>query len=210
MKRKVFLPYFLYLFFIPVTLLFAGNPDKNPQKDNYKIDPKKSNVRWTGKSVRGGHFGDISIKEGSFIYDGKLITGGTIVIDMNSISVKDIEDPNRQNRLANHLKSDDFFSADKFPEAKLVVTSSKPGKSAGQIEVSGELTIKGITKPISFPVDLKNSGNSVDAEGTITVDRIQYDIKYRSKSVLDPSALADRLIYDEFTLDFKVSASKWH
>lgn len=208
MKKNIILPYFLYLILFPATLIFAGGSEKKSLNENYKIESGKSSVRWTAKSVKGGHFGDVNIKNGTFAYDGKAITGGTVTIDMNSISVKDIEDPNRQNRLAGHLKNDDFFSADKFPEAKLVIKSSKPGKTAGQLDLTGDLTIKGITKPVTFPATVKSQGGGLHAEGTITVDRIQYDIKYRSKSVLDPSALADRLIYDEFTLDFKVSASK--
>lgn len=182
----------------------AGN---DSAKETYSVDTGKSSVKWTGKSVKGGHFGNIRITEGNFVSDGKSITSGNVTIDMNSITVLDLQEASRQERLSNHLKSDDFFSVEKFPEAKLVITGSKPGK-AGQIEVTGNLTIKGITKPVTFPVTIKNQGSGLEAEGTITVDRIMYDIKYRSKSVLDPSALADRLIYDEFTLDFKVVASK--
>lgn len=176
-------------------------------KETYSVDTEKSSVKWTGKSIKGGHFGNIRITEGNFVSDGKSITSGNVTIDMNSITVLDLQEASRQERLSNHLKSDDFFSVEKFPEAKLAITGSKPGK-AGQIEVTGNLTIKGITKPVTFPVTIKNQGSGLEAEGTITVDRILYDIKYRSKSVLDPSALADRLIYDEFTLDFKVVASK--
>lgn len=198
--------------FLFLGLMFAivGNLQANGDiaKETYNVDTKNSTVKWTAKSAKGGHFGKVQTSNGSFQYDGKVITAGTVVINMTSISVDDIEDPNRKVRLANHLKNDDFFSADKFPESKLVITGSKPGKTAGQLDVTGNLTIKGITKPVTFPVTLKKQGNSIEADGVITVDRIQYDIKYRSKSVLDPSALADRLIYDDFTLDFKVLASK--
>lgn len=203
-KNAVLFASLLFAMLVSVHVLRAGN---EVVKDNYTVDSQKSAVKWTGKSVRGGHFGNIRIAEGSFVSDGKSITSGNVTIDMSSITVLDLQEASRQERLSNHLKSDDFFSAEKFPEAKLAITGSKPGK-AGQIEVSGNLTIKGITKPITFPATIKNQGNGLETEGTITVDRIQYDIKYRSKSALDPSALADRLIYDEFTLDFKVVASK--
>lgn len=203
-KKAVLFASLLCALLVSVQVLHAGN---DPLKDNYAVDTQKSSVKWTGKSVKGGHFGNIRISEGSFVSDGKSITSGNVTIDMNSMTVLDLQEANRQERLSNHLKSDDFFSVEKFPEAKLSITGSKPGK-AGQIDVTGNLTIKGITKPVTFPVTVKNQGNGLEAEGTITVDRILYDIKYRSKSVLDPSALADRLIYDEFTLDFKVVASK--
>ena len=202
--RKVSLLVTALIFAITASLYAEGNK----AKDTYKVDAEKSTVKWTAKSAKGGHFGKVQAASGNFQFDGKSITAGTIVINMTSISVDDIEDPGRKERLANHLKNDDFFSADKFPESKLEITSSKPGKKAGELEVTGNLTIKGITNPITFPVTLKSSGKNLEAEGSMVVDRIQYGIKFRSKSVLDPSALADRLIYDEFTLDFKVSASK--
>jgi polyisoprenoid-binding protein YceI len=203
MKKFGFL--FAGLLFAVSSSLFAGDSKK---KEDYAINTAKSTVKWTAKSAKGGHFGKVQVASGTFQYDGKSIASGTVVINMTSISVDDIEDANRKQRLANHLKNDDFFSADKFPESKLVITGSKPGKTAGQLEVTGDLTIKGITKPVTFPVAVKGQGGNVEANGKITVDRIQYDIKFRSKHVLDPSALADRLIEDEFTLDFNVVASK--
>ncbi len=203
-KNALVLACLLSAILVSAHYVLAGN---DSAKDAYSVDTGKSSVKWTGKSVKGGHFGNIRITEGNFVSDGKSITSGNVTIDMNSITVLDLQEASRQERLSNHLKSDDFFSVEKFPEAKLAITGSKPGK-AGQIEVTGNLTIKGITKPVTFPVTIKNQGNGLEAEGTLTVDRILYDIKYRSKSVLDPSALADRLIYDEFTLDFKVVASK--
>ncbi len=203
-KHSLLLTCLLSAILVSAHYVLAGN---DSAKDTYSVDTGKSSVKWTGKSVKGGHFGNIRISEGNFVSDGKSITSGNVTIDMNSITVLDLQEASRQERLSNHLKSDDFFSVEKFPEAKLAITGSKPGKG-GQIEVTGNLTIKGITKPVTFPATIKNQGNGLEAEGTITVDRILYDIKYRSKSVLDPSALADRLIYDEFTLEFKVTASK--
>ncbi len=205
MKKNILL--FAFISCMASLLASPLSAENDKAKESYAVDSKKSSVKWTGKSVKGGHFGNIQISNGSFQYDGKSITAGTVTIDMNSITVEDLEEANRKERLANHLKNDDFFSTNTFPEARLDITGSKPGKS-GQLEVSGNLTIKGITKPVTFPVTIQSQGDQVNATGTITVDRIQYDIKYRSKSVLDPSALADRLIYDEFTLDFKVVAAK--
>lgn len=192
-------------FALTLANVLAGGP---VAKEKYKIDASKSTVKWTAKSATGGHFGKVQIANGGFEYDGKSFFSGTVVMNMTSISVDDLEDASRKERLTNHLKNDDFFAADKFPEATLVISGSKPGKSAGQLEITGNLTIKGITKPVSFPVSVKGAGSNLEAEGTITIDRIEYDIKYRSKHVLDPSALANRLIHDEFTLDFKVAASK--
>ena len=174
----------------------------------YKIDTDKSTVKWTGKKLTSDHFGSISISEGSFAFDGKAFTAGEVKMDMNSITVEDIKDKKGQDRLAGHLKNDDFFATDKFPEAKLVITKSTAGEK-GQIVIHGNLTIKEITKPISFPVTVKAEGkNAVKATGTITVDRAKYDIKFRSKSFMDPAALGDKMISDEFTLDVAILATK--
>ncbi len=173
----------------------------------YKVDTRQSTAKWNGKKVTGEHYGSIRIAEGSFDYDGKTITGGTFVIDMTSLTVEDIKDEKGQQRLANHLKNDDFFATDKFPQSRLVITGSTPGKD-GQLQVTGDLTIKGITQPVTFPVSVKAKGQTTEATGKITVDRAKYDIKFRSKSFIDAASLGDKMIYDDFTLDVKVVANK--
>ena len=79
---------------------------------------------------------------------------------------------------------------------------------ADGIIVTGDLTIKGITKPVSFPVTVKTTANGAEATGTITVDRSKYDMKFRSKSFFDASTLGDKMIYDDFTIDVKLVAAK--
>lgn len=121
------------------------------------------------------------------------------------MTVDDIKDANGNARLLNHLKSDDFFSVEKHPNATFVITSVKK-KSGSTHDITGNLTIKGITQPVTFPAEVVVNGSQLNAKATITIDRTKFDIKYRSKSFFEN--LGDKTIYDEFTLDVELVATK--
>lgn len=158
-----------------------------------KINTAKSKINWVGEKVTGKHEGTINVKDGSLTFKNNKLTGGNITVDMNSITVTDLTGDGKKN-LEGHLKAADFFGTDKHPASKIVFKSVKE-KSAGVYSVTADLTIKNITKPISF--DLTAGANS--ASTTLKVDRTKYDITYRSGSVFD--GLGDAAIYDEFTLN---------
>jgi polyisoprenoid-binding protein YceI len=105
--------------------------------------------------------------------------------------------------LIGHLKSDDFFSVAKFPLASLEV-KSVTAKSGNLYHFTADLTIKGITAPIEFDAEVNMTSDQVTATGTMVVNRTKYDIKYRSGSFF--SDLGDKMIYDDFTLKFKLVA----
>ncbi|MBK8805355.1 MAG: YceI family protein [Bacteroidales bacterium] len=161
------------------------------------VDVKGSELKWTGKKVTGEHFGKIAIKNAKLKVENDKITSGLFVIDMNSITCDDIADKETNTKLIGHLKSDDFFGVEKFPESKLVITSSSKFVG-GKAEVQADLTIKGKTLPVSFTV-VKSIGFYSAA---ITVNRAKYEIKYGSGSFFD--SLGDNMIYDDFTLDVKL------
>jgi len=153
------------------------------------------------KKVTGSHNGTIALKSGTLNVNGKSVTGGGFIIDMTSI-----KDADGSAKLEGHLKADDFFGADKFPTSNFVIT--KVAGSGANVTVTGNLTIKGITKPLTFPATV-----AVNADGTITataakivVDRTKYDIKYGSKSFFE--SIGDKAIYDEFELAVKLVAKK--
>ncbi len=180
--------------------------DDGKKVATYKIDASKSQITWNAKKVKGAHFGKVPFTEGSFTLENGALTGGSFVTSIANLTVEDLKDPESNGKLTRHLKNDDFFSADKFPTSKFVITKVTPAGS-NKYEVTGDLTIKGITKPVTFPVTVAVSGKTATATGLITVDRSKYDIKFRSKSFFDVASLGDNLIYDDFTLDFKAVAS---
>ena len=174
-----------------------------PKATTFKVDTKKSIVLWNGKKVTGEHSGTIKLAGGELSLSGTNLNQGSFTIDMTTITSTD----GAGARLEGHLKADDFFGVEKFPTANFVITKVTPAAAAGKLTVSGNLTIKGITKPISFPATLAVKGNSLSAVAKgVKVDRTKYDIRYGSKSFFD--SIGDKAIDDEFTLDITLVASK--
>ncbi len=172
----------------------------------YKIDPSVSKVAWVGKKITGQHNGTIGVKSGKVEFEGEKMKGGEFVLDVQSITVLDLTDPKLNGDLTGHLKSDDFFSAEKFPEAtfKAVKAAQKAG---GVTELTGPLTIKGITvKEVTLPLKISKTGDKFVASGKAKLDRTKWDIKYRSGKFF-PS-LGDKLIHDQFELEFDLKGSK--
>ena len=160
--------------------------------DKKEIKTDKSKLVWKGYKVTGSHEGTLVIKSGSLVFDEDKLTGGEFVIDMTSINTTDLEGEYK-GKLDGHLKSDDFFGVENHPTATLVFKKVKAtGKNA--YDVTGDLTIKGKTNPVSFSISIYGS----KATASLKVDRTKYDVRYGSTSFFDN--LQDKAIYDEFDL----------
>jgi polyisoprenoid-binding protein YceI len=176
----------------------------------YKVEAAKSDVKWHAKKVTGEHMGNIKLKEGQILVTGNKPTGGTFVIDMNSITCSDITDKEYNGKLIGHLKNDDFFSVDKFPTSTFKITSLTPVKNAAagkpNYTVKGDLTIKGITNPIEFPATITVKNGAASAKADVVVNRAKYDIRYGSNSFFDN--LGDKAIDDNFTMSLNITAKQ--
>lgn len=175
------------------------------EADMFMIDTSKSEVKWKGKKVTGEHFGTIQLAGGEIAVVNDSVVGGKIVTDMTTIVNIDLEDTAYNQKLVGHLKSEDFFAIESFPESTFEITEVKEG-DGGKMMVSGNLTIKGKTNGIEFPADVSVKENKVTAKGTAIVDRTLWDIKYGSGKFFDD--LGDKMIYDEIEIEFDVTASK--
>lgn len=157
-----------------------------------KVDASKSSINWVGKKVAGQHSGTVNLKEGSLVFKGSKLKGGTFIVDMTSLTATDLSGE-YQGKLNGHLKADDFFGTEKFPTATLVLKKIA-AKGANIYSVTGDLTIKGITNPVTF--DLVTTANSATTK--LIVNRTKYGIRYGSKSFFD--SIGDKAIDDEFEL----------
>lgn len=173
--------------------------------DSWKVDPAASNVKWDATKIGGAHNGTVKVKSGKLTTDKNGLTGGEFTVDMKSIAITDDTGADMKKKLQGHLESDDFFSVDKNPTASLKITKVAPPKD-GKQEVTGDLTIKGITKPITFPATITNDGKMLKATADMEVDRTLYDIKYRSLKFF--SDLGDKVIHDKFKLNVDLQAKK--
>lgn len=173
------------------------------EKNQYSIISSQSMIEWVGRKVTGAHNGTIAIKEGTLLFNDEYLTGGRFVIDTQSIKILDITDPGLNAQLAGHLASDDFFGSAKYPEATFEISHTEPHGN-GFFYIVGDLTIKGITHPMSFVARINHSENSVIASGKITVDHTKFGIKYGSGKFFQN--MGDNLIYNNFDLNTTITA----
>lgn len=185
--------------------IILGLPGLANAAETYQLDVQQSQIEWVGKKVTGQHNGVVSLKSGQVTLDGQKITGGDFKVDMTSIKVLDIADAEKNQKLTNHLNSDDFFATANHPESTFKITSIKD-LGNNKAEISGDLTIKGITKPATFPAELNFQSDKIQAKGTLKLDRTQYNIRYGSGKFFE--GLGDKLIYDEFELKLNLYAKK--
>ena len=197
----------LLLLLIPVVAAFAL-PTKNLlHVDTFKIDAKASKVEWEAEKTTGKHSGIITIASGDIANNhGQL--GGKVVLDMTTITVTDLEG-DKKGKLETHLKSEDFFSVQKFPTSTFEISTVTPrsGVAAGEpnFNVTGKLTIKGITNEVTFPALIRFEGKKMTTKADVKVDRTKYDIKYRSKTFIED--IGDKAIADEFLIRLDIVAN---
>lgn len=170
-----------------------------PKPVSFKIDPSTSKVEWVAYKLTGQHAGTVNVKSGTLDFNGDKLIAGKLDIDMTALTVTDIQGE-WGTKLLNHLKSDDFFSVEKYPSSSLLVKKAE-FKGAGKYTVVADLTIKGIVKEISFDALINQSAGTATAD--LKVDRTWFDIKYRSGKFFPE--VGDKMIKDEF--DLKVSLS---
>lgn len=193
MKNVNFLPPLTLVAFILLSA-FTGMDGR------LTVDPSASKLKWTGYHLGKSyeHYGLVTLKKGNLeIRDGK-ITAGEFVIDMNSITVEDVPDAKDNAKLVNHLKSDDFFSTKKYPEARLVITGSEP-VGTGKLKTTGNLTIRGITKPIAFETTLVEKNGTIEAYADLKIQRTDFKVMYGWK-------VENAILAGEFRMEVNVVA----
>ncbi|MBL7943953.1 MAG: YceI family protein [Flavobacteriales bacterium] len=173
---------------------------------DYHLATGGDSIIWSGQKITGKYEkGTVKALSATVNAVGGEVKGGEIVIDMKSISAMGIEDAAMRSKLENHLRGDDFFSVDKFPEAKFVITHVE--KTGSTHLVKGDLTLKGKTNMAIGSLNIKGSGtNSVILEGAIQFDRSQFDVRYGSDKFFDN--LGDNLIIDQVQIYYKLQMTR--
>ena len=181
---------------IIISLLMLMIPASLISQTSRLIDVENSKIKWVGEELSGkNHYGSLKFKNGSLQLDSGKIISGNFAVDMNTINVEDLQGGSKQ-RLEGHLRSDDFFSVEKFSEAIFEINSSAVVNEDGANQVlSGNLTIKGITHPAKLEID-----NNWAAK--LVFDRSKYDVRFRSGNFFQN--LGDKLIYDEIVISANI------
>ena len=165
------------------------------------IDLVNSVITWKGSKPTGSHNGDISLKEGSLVIKNDTVISGNFIIDMHSVNTLDLEPSSGKSDLESHLKAADFFDVIKFPTAKFVITSSKVVE--GKLMVTGNLTLKAITKSITIPATVSSeNGITIFKSEVFNIDRTDFGVTYKSKTF--NAQLKDKFINDMMEISFEV------
>lgn len=161
----------------------------------YVINPEHSKVEFIGSKVTGSHNGSFQKFSGEIDYTGDPTTSRvSITMDPNSITT---DDP----KLTEHLKSPDFFDVAKFPQAKFESTAIKPGGDKGASHtVTGNLTLHGQTKSVTFPATISATGDAITVNSEFSINRKDFGINY--------AGAADNLIRDDVVLKLTIHAPK--
>ena len=179
---------------------------------SHKIDLENSVVNWKGTKPAGAHTGTIKFSDGeALVTDGKL-QGGKFVLDLNSITVTDLKSGDEKEDLEAHLKGtgdkaaeDHFFNVAKYPKGSFEIT--KVEEVNGKYTITGNLTLKDITKPVTVPASIVQDDSSITlTSDAFTINRTEWNINYASKSVFDD--LKDKFIDDNIELTVAVKIVK--
>lgn len=190
--------------------------------ETWKLDTSSSNIEWVGTKVTGYHTGNVPLKSGEINVKDGQVTGGKFIMDLANMEVAGPKgvDAASNKKLLGHLKSADFFDVEKNPEGMFELTTVLPYKGDAlkdstdprqeQISkykvadpthtVTGNLTLKGITKNIEFPARITVSGNQAEAIAKFNINRKDWKIEYAGKP--------DDLIRDNIHLGISIKASK--
>lgn len=180
-------------------------------QQQYTIDVSKSTVRWYGYYLFnfGEHHGSINIREGSATIANEALASGKVKLDMNTITTLDMPADDGGNMLTGHLKSEDFFDVAKFPEALFEIIKVSPIKDASpespNVEVTGELTIKGVKNTLTFPAIVQNNDRLI-VKAKFKFDRTKWNVRYNSGKYF--SEAGDSAISDAIGIEMNIIATK--
>jgi polyisoprenoid-binding protein YceI len=212
---------------LAATLLFSCKNEpkvdvaatSGPKVDTIKVGPKPSMegartyavtegvIYWAGEKAMGNsrHNGTINVKSGEFQVNQGQVLAGKVIFDMKSIAVQDLKDPGEKSDLESHLKDNDFFETNKFPEGTFVVEDVLPSNTPEfNAVISGSLTLKGKSNSINIPVKLTINGDDLSAESpTFMINRTKWGINFNS-TVLNTAK--DKLIADNIPMQLSIKA----
>lgn len=196
---------------LPVEKGEADISELVPADGSYRIDPENSRLEWIGRNLSNRHFGRIDIQEGDLVISGGRLSAGSIVLDMNTISNMDLQDPAWRDMLITHLKSDDFFGVERFPVASLTLTGweeQEGGSSEAPIGLAtGDLAIRDVTRRVSFPaIVAPQPDGSIKAHAAFDIDRTLWNVNYGSCRLFE--RLGMHLVHDLISLELFVVARR--
>lgn len=165
------------------------------------LDLTASVMTWKGTKPTGSHDGIVSLLSGGMVVENGVLKEGEFVIDMNTIKNLDMAGSEGAGKIEKHLKASDFFDVTLYPTSKFVITSAL--EVEGNLAVTGNLTIKDVTKSITIPASISTTdGTTTFKSELFNIDRADFNVKYGSKRWIE--GLKDKFIDDLVEMSFTV------
>lgn len=150
-------------------------------------------IAWVASKVTLTHFGGFGEFDGTVTLPEGNIEGGAVEVVIKTASLFG-DDP----KLTNHLKTEDFFDVENIPEASF--RSSEIKKADEGYVVSGDFSLHGVTKSISFPAKLEVTGERFSVDSTFTINRQDFDMRY--------PGMPDNLIRDNVEINLAIEVPR--
>lgn len=180
----------------PATATTAQAPAPSSATETLPLDPAASRVEFVGAKITQTHEGGFRDVTGTITLDPANLLASRIDVRIGTASLY-VEPA----RLQQHLQSPDFFDVARFPEATFRSTAITAGGTGGATHtITGDLTIHGQTKSLSFPITVEVTPTSVHATSTTQIDRRDFGIVY--------PGMPDDLIRDEVNLRIDLRAAR--
>lgn len=197
------------------------------------IDQSATQIGWRGYKPAGQHFGKIPATEGMLAVSGDEITGGKFTFDITGLKIEDLKETEEDyGKLYGHLQSADFFDAANHPTATFEITAVENFSASDVIPdqeqfatdntpqsatslspenpthwISGNLTMRGVTKNIKFPASVKMENGAVMAKAGFNIDRTEWGLAYGDEATAVDKA-KDQFIYNTVSLELDLKAAE--
>ncbi len=182
----------------------------NNNSNNYQKIKSGSVVKWRASHLGGTNkrFGNVFLKNAEVSVNKNQLSNAIILIDMNSLTVESFPKGSDEKRdLTKHLKSGDFFDAQKYPTSKFELTGIKNISGDYNSEITGNLTIKDVTKSIVFKANVNINDDAVSIKSEdFSVDRTDWNLKYHMKG--SPGIPVNYLISNDIGFTIEATITK--
>ncbi len=171
----------------PIDLKSAGNA--------LAVTPENSKIEFTGSKVTGKHDGGFKSFKGVIDLVGERPEASKVAVDIDVKSVWTDTDG-----LTKHLQTADFFDVENFGTAMFTSTKIEPAGSVGNYNVTGDLTLRGEKKSVTFPAVINVSPEEVTVKSEFSINRKNFNIMYAGK--------ADDLIRDDVVVRLDLKSAR--
>lgn len=181
----------------PVGIANTAAGPAQPKGESLAISPQNSKVEFTGSKVTGKHDGGFREFSGTIDLVEMKPQLSSVDVNIDTASIYSDDD-----NLTKHLKSNDFFDVEKNPTARFTSTKIEPAADGGDnaYNVTGDLTLRGTTKSVTFPATIKVDPLNVGVSAEFAVNRKNFGMVYAGK--------ADDLIRDDVVIKLTLNAAR--